>query len=98
MLLSEDPPQALRQTDDNLVGGGGGEGRGREADALVGGVEDTVETLEEDLAIDEIETLAGGGADVVNDEVDGAGAATDGGVQGALRQTAECPARLRTIE
>ena len=66
------------------VGGSGGEGGSGETDTLVGGVEHAVEALEEDLSIDEVETLARRGADVVNDEVDSVGIAANGGVQGTL--------------
>lgn len=45
---------------------------------------DRVEAFEEGLAVDEIKTLAGRAAQVGDDEVDGAGASADGGVQGAL--------------
>lgn len=65
------------------VSGGVGEGGGGETDALVGGIEDGVETLEEGVAVDEVETLARVRAEVVDDEVDGAGGATDVGVQRA---------------
>ena len=52
--------------------------------------EDAVEALQEDLAIDEVKTLASRGADVVDDEVDRTRAAANRGVQGALRVTVTC--------
>ena len=45
---------------------------------------DRVETLEEGLAIDEVETLARVAAEVTDDEVDVARAAADVGVEGTL--------------
>ena len=48
--------------------------------------EDAVEALQEDLSIDEVEALAGGGADVVDDQVDAARAAADGSVQRPLHE------------
>ena len=45
-------------------------------DNYVGGVE----ALEEGLAVDEVEALAGVTAEVADDEVDGVGVATDGRV------------------
>lgn len=66
-----------------LVGGGLGEGGVGKADALVGGIEDGVEALEEGVAVDEVETLAGVGAKVVDDAVDASGNTTDVGVERA---------------
>ena len=60
--------------------------RGRcKADARVGGVEDGVEALQEGVAVDEVETLAGRCASRADDEIDVVGAATDGGVKRTLR-------------
>lgn len=66
------------------VGSGGGKGSGSQTDPLVGGVEDGVETLKEGLAVDEVKTLAGGGADVIHDKVHAVGIATNSSVEVTL--------------
>ncbi len=53
------------------------ERRGREADAAVRDVEDVVEPLEEGHAVDEVEALAAEAPDVVHNEEDRVGVATD---------------------
>lgn len=73
-----------RFVNEHLVGGGGGEGGGGQTEPLVRGVVDRVETLEEGQTVDEVETLAAVGAEVTNDEVDTAGAATNSSVQVTL--------------
>lgn len=47
----------------------------------MGGVEDTVEALEEALTVDKVKTLSGRRAEVVNDRVDRAGSAANVGVE-----------------
>lgn len=69
---------------ERLVGGGSGEGGGGQTEPLVRGVVDRVETLEEGQTVDEVETLAAVGAEVTDDEVDTAGAATNSSVQVTL--------------
>jgi len=64
-----------------LVGGSGGERGGGEADTLVGGIEDRVEALEEGVPVDEVKTLTGVRAEVVDNQVDGAGGSTDVSVE-----------------
>jgi hypothetical protein len=78
------PSSRLREAPcKRLVGSGMGEGGLGEADALSGGVEDGVEALEEGIAVDEVETLTGVGAEVADDEVDAARDTTDISVERA---------------
>lgn len=63
------------------VGGGVGELGGGESDAGVGGIVHEVETLEPRQTVDEVETLAGGGAEVTDNQVDVTSLATDGRVE-----------------
>ena len=63
------------------VGGGIGEGRGREADLGVGDVVNVVEPFEERVAVDEVEALARVRAEVGRDEVDAVGIAADRSVE-----------------
>lgn len=55
-----------------------------ETDAVVRGVEDSVETLQERLTVDKVEALAAGSADRANDQVDVVSDASDGRVESAL--------------
>lgn len=52
-------------------------------DTAVGGIVDAVVSLEECVAIDEVETGAGDAADISNDEVDASSSPADSGVEGA---------------
>ena len=63
------------------VGGGVGEGRGREADLSVGDVVNIVEPLEERVSVDEVETLARVRSEVGCDEVDAVGIAANRSVE-----------------
>ena len=63
------------------VGGGIGEGRGREADLSVGDVVNIVEPLEERVSVDEVETLARVRPEVGCDEVDAVGIAANCSVE-----------------
>jgi len=50
---------------------------------VAGGVEDRIEALEPSVTIDEVQPGSSGRANVVQDKVDGRGAATNGGVERA---------------
>jgi hypothetical protein len=65
------------------VGGGSRVCGCSKTDTGVGGIEHRVEALKESVTIDEVETLAAGGANGVDNEVDVAGATTNVGVKGA---------------
>lgn len=67
----------------SLVCGRSRERRGGQTNTAAGGVEDRVEAFEECLTVDEIQTLACGCANAVDDEVDGSADTTDDGIQGA---------------
>ena len=58
------------------VGGGSGEGCSSKSDTLVGSIKDRVESLEETLAVDEIESRSAGIANVCNNQVNVAGSTT----------------------
>jgi len=65
-----------------LVGRGRGVRSRCKADSLVGSVEDGVEALQESVAVDEVETLAAGCTEVVDNEVDGTRNTTNISVEG----------------
>ena len=82
----------------SLVGLSVGVLRRSEPDLVLAAVVDGVEALEERVAVDEVEALAGRGADVGDDEVDGVVRAADGAVQGTrpdLGVGGELPGVLR---
>ena len=54
---------------------------GRKADLAVLGIENIIEPLQEDHAVDEVESFATRRAEVGSDEVDEVGRAADGGVE-----------------
>ena len=64
-----------------LVDGRIGELRCRKADLRLPSIEDCVEPLEEDHAIDEIETFPGWRAEIGDDEEDLVRSATDSGIE-----------------
>lgn len=63
------------------VGGSGGERRGGKADLCVRDIPDVVETFEECEPVNEVETLAGVGADVSDDQVYAVRVPADGSVE-----------------
>lgn len=80
----------------NLVGRGIRVFRRCETDTRVCGVKDTVETLEEGLAV--VETLSGGGPEVVHDAVNRAGRAAEVGVERPRPDLAVGGQRVRDLE
>ena len=79
----------------SLVNRRGGVRRRRETDALVGGVEDRVEALQEGHAANEIKALTRRRANRVHDEVHVVHGAADRSVERPL-QGGECHPTLRT--
>lgn len=71
----------LRHQTARSVGGSGSERRGGKADLRVRDIPDVVETLEECEPVNEVETLAGVGADVSDDQVDAVCVPADGSVE-----------------
>jgi len=69
-------------TQRHLIGSGLGERGGGKTNTLAGGIEDRIEALEEGVTVDEVETLAGVRAKIVDDKVDVASNTTDVGVEG----------------
>ena len=80
-----------------LVAGGVCVGGRREADLRVGGIEDGVESLEERVAVDEVEALAGVAADVADDEVDVVRRAADRAVQRTRPDLGVCREAVRVL-
>ena len=69
-------------TQRRLVGSGLGERGSSKTNTLAGGIEDRIEALEEGVNVDEVETLAGVRAKIIDDEVDAASSTTNVGVEG----------------
>ena len=65
-----------------LVGGGVGEGCGSQSNTLVAGVEYSVESLKESLAVDKVESRSTVVANVTNNQVDFAGDTANISVKG----------------
>ena len=69
-------------TQRRLVGSGFSERGGSKTNTLAGGIEDRIEALEEGVTVNEVETLAGVRAKIIDDEVDAASSTTNVGVEG----------------
>ena len=63
------------------VGGGGGVGRCRYSDSVIASVVDRVESLEEGLSKDEVQSRSTAGAIVLNNQIDATGNTTNSSVE-----------------